>query len=157
MSTDTIHICSQRFGTYDVAADRVVAIPHGLIGLPDARRFALLEPHAAGSPFRYLLCVDQPELGFLVCDPEVFCPGYRAKLPSAGLPADAAVLAIVTVPEDVRAMTANLMAPVVIDCATREGRQLILEGSMFGTRHRLFEDAAARPIPRRAGNTAAQP
>jgi len=138
----TIRIVSPRLGTYDVPADRILELPDGLVGLPDARRFALLESNHPDTPFRYLLCVDLPELAFLVCDPEPFFPGYAAGLPAScgATAAEAAVLVIVTVPDDAGAMTANLMAPLVIDGANRRGRQVIVEGARFQTRHRLLPD-----------------
>ncbi len=50
------------------------------------------------------------------------------------------VLAIVTIPESPREMTANLLAPLVVDCRSREGRQLILDAARFTTRHRLIAE-----------------
>jgi flagellar assembly factor FliW len=139
----TVTVRSQRFGTYDVPEDRILDFSDGLIGFPHCRRFALLEPQRDGSPFRYMLCVDWPELGFVVCDPEAFCPGYTGEVPQpAELGADVGVLAIVTVPAEPRAMTANLVAPLVVDCATRVGRQLVLDSARFSTRHRLLPAAA---------------
>jgi flagellar assembly factor FliW len=132
-----------------VPAERVLAFPEGLIGFPAARRFALLDPPRAGSPFRQLLCLDDPELGFVVCDPEALWPGYGASLPpSSGAPEDQAVLALVTVPADAREMTANLMAPLVVDCRARVGRQVVLDVGRFSTRHPLLPPAdAAGPAP----------
>jgi len=142
MAEETIRIVSRRFGTYDVPARQIVRLPEGLIGLPEARRVALLEPKTPGAPFRYMLCVDEPELAFLVCDPDDFFPGYSEHVPrptGAG-PGDVVVLAIVTIPESPREMTANLLAPLVVDCRSREGRQLILDAARFTTRHRLIAE-----------------
>src|SRR2546430_6209399 len=57
----------------------------------------------------YLLCLDLPELGFVVCDAAHVCPGYVADVPRpAEVPTeDLAVLALVTVPADARQMTAK--------------------------------------------------
>jgi flagellar assembly factor FliW len=142
VSGDTVRVVSARLGTYDVPRDRLIELPDGLVGFADARRFALLEPTHPDTPFRYLLCVDRPELAFLVCDPEPFFPGYTATLPvPAGTAAeDVAALVLVTVPEDAGAMTANLLAPLVLDGRTRTGRQTILDGGRWQTRHRLLPD-----------------
>jgi flagellar assembly factor FliW len=137
---------SRRFGTYDVPADRVVELADGLVGLPHLRRFALLEPAQDGSPFRYLVSFDEPEIGFLVCDPEAFFPGYALRLPrSAGVGPESAVLTIVTVPAEARRMTANLMAPLVIDGTTRSGRQIVLESGGWSTRHPLLAGTESAP------------
>ena len=135
-----IPLHSRRFGSYDVPAERLLTFPDGLIGFRDARRFVLLDSPRADSPFRCLVCVDFPELGFVVCDPLRLWPGYAADLPPAegGRVEDRAVLAIVTVPQDPREMTANLLAPLVFDCTTRTGQQILLEGERFSTRHPLI-------------------
>jgi flagellar assembly factor FliW len=133
---DTIHLRSERFGDYEVPADRVIHFPDGLVGLPHARRFALVDSPRPDSPFRCLLCLDAPELGFVVCDPTLLWPDYAADLPALG-PATA-VLGLVTVPERAVEMTVNLMAPLVIDSESRTGRQLVLDTGRWTTRQPLL-------------------
>ncbi len=137
---DTVSLRSQRFGDYDVPADRVLAFAEGLIGFPTARRFALLDAPRPESPFRCLVCLDLPELGFVVCDPVRLWPDYAADVPvlAGSAAGDVAVLAIVTIPHDAREMTANLMAPLAIDSRTRVGRQVVLDIGRYGTRHPLL-------------------
>lgn len=139
----TTRIVSRRLGTYDIPLSRIVRLPDGLIGLPEVREVALLEAKTPGTPFRYLLCLNEPDLVFLVCTPDDFFPGYTAAvpLPEGADPADVVVLALVTVPERARELTANLLAPLVLDARTRTGRQVVLEAPGFTTRHRLLPDA----------------
>jgi flagellar assembly factor FliW len=132
---DRISLHSTRFGDHELPSDRVLAFPGGLIGFCDAHRFVLLEPERPGSPFRCLVCVDQPELGFVVCDPVCVWPDYPADVPALEEIASAErdFLAIVTV----RDMTVNLMAPLVVDRRARTGRQVVLDTGRFSTRHPL--------------------
>jgi flagellar assembly factor FliW len=136
LSEPAVRIESARFGSHAVPPERVITLPDGVVGFPAARRWALLEPRHPDAPFRYLLCIDQPELGFVVCEPEPFWPGYANEVPRQD--ADSVVLVIVNVPGDPRDMTANLLAPLVIEVATRSGRQLVLDGQRWGTRHRVL-------------------
>ena len=137
---ETVAVRSQRFGNYDVPADRILRFPEGLVGFPEARHFVLLDSAHAGSPFRYLLCLDLPELGFVVCDATEICPGYGADLPRPRdvKPGDLAVMALVTVPADPLQMTANLMAPLLIDCRSGSGRQLVLDTGRYPIRFALL-------------------
>ena len=139
-AAETIPLHSRRFGSYALPPERVLTFPDGLIGFRDARRFALLDSPRSESPFRCLVCVDFPEVGFVVCDPTRLWPAYAAELPPAdgGRDEDRAVLAIVTVPPDAREMTANLLAPLFLDCTTRTGRQVVLDGDRYSTRHPLL-------------------
>jgi flagellar assembly factor FliW len=131
-----------------IAEDRILVFPDGLVGFPDARRFALFEPSRPGSPFRHLVSIDRPELGFVVCAASEFWPAYAAEvLRATPLSGEVVVLAIVTVPANPYDMTANLMAPLVIDCASRRAWQIVLDTGRWSTRHPLMPSADARPDP----------
>ena len=106
----------------------------GLPGFPDAHRFALVRFDEDGdAPFAILRCLDTPDLEFVVVHPFEFFPSYapelddetteRLDLRSAD---DAVILAIVTVPDEVKDATANLAAPIVVNRRTRQAAQALL-------------------------------
>jgi flagellar assembly factor FliW len=140
-----VHVVSRRFGTFEVPADRVLRFPHGLIGFPEARRFVILE-HRPTSPFKWMLCVDDPELAFAVADPAELVAGYRPPIEAAARllgiePGEVGVLVIVTIPPEPSGMTVNLMAPVAVDLRTRQARQIVLEGGRLDARHPVLAGA----------------
>ena len=144
VAPQTIVIRSRRFGTYDVPASRVITFAAGLIGFPDLHRFALLETPRPRSPFRFLISVDLPEIAFVVCNPQDFWPGYVAEVPTPSDPhGDLAVVVMVTVPANPHDMTANLMAPLVIDSESRRGVQIVIDTGRYSTRHPLLAGNAA--------------
>ncbi len=143
---DVIQVRSGRFGDFEVPVDRVLHFPQGLIGFPGVRRFVILD-HRPGSPFKWMLCLEQPDLAFAVVEPGKMVPEYRAPLELAARtlatdPADVALFVIVTIPPDPTAMTVNLMAPVVVDVRTRTSRQLVLEDARCDPSYRV---CAPRP------------
>jgi flagellar assembly factor FliW len=109
--------------------------------------------HRPGSPFKWLLSVDDPELGFAIANPAELVAGYRAPLALAArlldvAERDVALFVIVTIPPDPKAMTVNLMAPVVVDMRTRRARQIVLEGTKLDPRHPVLTPAPAeKPEP----------
>ena len=138
---EVIHVTSARFGDFAVPVDRVLHFPQGLIGFPRARRFVILD-HRPGSPFKWMLCLEQPDVAFAVVEPGKMVPDYRAPLELAARtlgtdPADVALFVIVTIPPDPTAMTVNLMAPVVVDARTRIARQLVLEDARYDPSYRV--------------------
>lgn len=144
---DVIHVCSARFGDFKVPVDRVLHFPQGLVGFPRARRFVILD-HRPGSPFKWMLCLEQPDLAFAVVEPGRMVPGYLPPLELAARtlgtdPADVALFVIVTIPPDPTAMTVNLMAPVVVDIRTRTSRQLVLEDPRCDPSYRVCGPHAA--------------
>jgi flagellar assembly factor FliW len=142
-----LHVSSGRFGTFDVPAERVLHFTHGLIGFPTMRRFVILE-HRPGSPFKWMLSLDDPELAFAVADPCELVTGYHPPLDVAARllaiePGDVGLFAIVTIPSEPSAMTVNLMAPVVVDLRTREARQLVLDGARGDCQYPVLAQAQA--------------
>ncbi len=140
--TEPLQIETTRFGTVSAAPEAVLTFASGLIGFEDLRRFVAV-PHEPESPFVWLQSVERPETAFLLLPPEFVFPGYGPALPP-DLPADGRLWVIVTLPPGrPHDMTANLLGPIVVDPATNQGRQVILENSeRFTTRHRVFPDAA---------------
>ncbi len=147
---EMIEVRSRRFGDFAVPGDRVLHFPQGLIGFPRVRRFVILD-HRPGSPFKWMLCLDQPDVAFAVVEPMDFVPDYRAPIALAARtlgtdPADIGLFVIVTIPSDPTAMTVNLMAPVVVDIRTRISRQLVLEDGRFDPSYRVCASPPAAPV-----------
>lgn len=136
-----------RFGDVEINEDRVISFPLGLPGFPEQKRFALME-HRPGSPFMWLQSADSPDLAFVVMDPFLIQADYLQDLP----PRDREmvlgksdppplVLTIVNIPRDTpRKVTANLLGPLVINTESRTGKQVILAGTGYHTRHAVIRD-----------------
>lgn len=137
----TIDVDSHVLGPLRIAPADVRSFPHGLLGFPECRRFALLA--VAERPGLYWLqSVEHGGLVFLLVDPFVVVDGYlvdlsdidRHDLAAAG-PSDVMVLAIVTLPRaGGESCTANLQGPVAINLRAGIGKQLVLPESRFGVR-----------------------
>ena len=149
-----------RFGdleTVAVAEDAIWTFPEGLPGFERHTTFALME-HEHLEPFLWLQSVEDPLIGFLVIEPALLVNDYSFDLgdPDVELlgladEVEPRVLAVLVVPEDVRAMTANLQAPLVINPASRLGKQVILTDERFSLRHPVFGPAEVRSGHGRAG------
>lgn len=139
-----MHVSSTRLGKLEVSDNELIQLPDGLPGFPAERSFALL-PYHPGSPFFFLQSLRDPDLLFCVVEAFTFFPSYefalddelthRFGIDEENLPH---VYAIVTIPEKLEDMTANLLAPVVVNSKTRVGVQYVLEKTSYTTRHRLF-------------------
>lgn len=125
-----------RFGSIEVDENQAVTFPRGLIGFPEGRRFVLLEPRGA-SRVAWLQSLDVPALAFPVVDgaglgdayPEPAAPDLAR---SAGLGAsELAVMVVVAVEKERKALVGNLLAPLVVDLATRTGAQVVLDPRRF--------------------------
>lgn len=130
-SSRSVRVESRRFGVFDVPDATILHFPQGLVGFPQLRRYVVLE-HRPGSPFKWLLSVDDPDLAFAVAHPGELVADYQPPLDLAARlletdPAQVALFVLVTIPSDPTRMTVNLMAPVVVDLRTRRARQIVLD------------------------------
>lgn len=146
-TTRMVEIRTTRYGEMEtvlVPESAVLAFPEGVPGFERHQRFALIEdPKLA--PFAWLQSLHDPLVGFLVIEPGLLVADYAFDIsdPDVELlglddPSDARVLSILVVPEDIRAMTANLQAPLILNPARRIGKQVILTDERFPLRHPVF-------------------
>ena len=146
-----MHIETTRFGALAVDERKVLTFPDGLPGFEDHRLFTLVPHHVGeggkGSPFVWLQSLENGGLAFLAMEPHQSFPDYAPRVPRAELEAlaladEAArprLYAILTVPPgDPVGITANLMAPVVVNPRARLAKQIVLNTDQYGLRHRLL-------------------
>jgi len=132
-----IRMKNTRFGTLAIDEATVITLPKGLIGFSDQTRFALVEREQG--PIAFLQSLVTPTLAFTVLDASHLRPAYPA-LPAeevaelaGATPANMAILVVVAASPSDRSLRANLAAPVIIDCLSRSGAQVLLAGTDYGT------------------------
>lgn len=149
-ATRMLEIRTTRYGemeTIQIPESAVLAFPEGVPGFERHRRFALIEDTKL-APFCWLQSLHDPLVGFLVIEAGLLIADYEFDIsdPDVDLlglddAADARVLSILVVPENIRAMTANLQAPLIVNPAKRIAKQVILTDERFPLRHPVFGNA----------------
>lgn len=137
-------IHSQTLGDIDIDPAHIIQFPEGIPAFEEEKEFILL-PLEEG-PFCYLQAIKNDKLCLLMADPFVFFPGYQIDLPDEEIEEigtdepekNLLVYTIITVPEDFRQATANLMAPIIINMSRKKGLQFISSKSDYKTKHLLF-------------------
>lgn len=110
-----------------------IELVHPLPGFPSNRSFALVQLDDDG-----VLCqlrsLEDPSLRFLVMPPVPFFPDYAPEVSDEVVEDlqiesadDVIVLLVLNAGESLDTTTANLMAPVLINTATRRASQVILD------------------------------
>ena len=137
---------TSRFGVVEIAEDRVIHIPKGLLGFSQLTKYCLLQP-TDDACFFWLQSLEDPGLAFVVTDPTVFVNEYSVPIRSdqmedlrLGRVEDAQVLVIVNKHGD--QLTGNLQGPVVVNTVDRIGEQLVLADKRWTTRHTLMRSGA---------------
>jgi flagellar assembly factor FliW len=139
---------TSRFGTLDISEKEIVRFPEGLYGFEKETEFTLLpfNPNVE-SPMEWMQSLKSTHLAFVITDPYLYLPDYKLKLSEedkkrVGLEDDDLHLtrAIVTIPENYYEMTANLIAPLVINKEKGIAKQFVLTNMNYDTRHYLLPE-----------------
>jgi flagellar assembly factor FliW len=138
-----LQIETSRFGKLAVEEEQVLLLPEGIIGFPEWTRYILLN-HREGSPFLWLQSLENGDLAFVLMDPLNLVADYDIDLspedalwlqidqPAAELKALVVVNISKHVPQEI---TANLLAPVVINSGKKIAKQIILYQTDYSVRH----------------------
>ena len=137
-----------RFGEIEVEDEKVVAFENGIPAFAEENEFVIL-PYEEESPYYFMQSLKTPELAFILTIPFLFFPDYQIEIDDESIKEldiknqdNVAIYSLVTIPNgSLRYMTANLLAPVVLNTENMKAKQIIMEKSNYKTKHRLFPDA----------------
>ena len=133
-------IKTTRFGTITIEEEKIIAMPFGMLGFPDVKRFVILQ-HKENSPFFWYQSVDDPMLAFVIMSPFLFKPDY--KVDSENVLKEMSwneeekqnnleLYVVVNIPK--RApdkMTANLIGPILINNKIHQAVQMVISDSHY--------------------------
>ncbi len=140
-------IDSKPFGKIEIEERQIIHFSGGLFGFEKYSRYALIE-ETPDSPFKWLQCLEDKNLAFIVIQPELFTSGYHPIIPPSELKTikvskweEALVMVIVTIPDtDPNLMTANLQGPILINPRELIGGQFISRDDSHPVRKLILEN-----------------
>ncbi|SHG54272.1 flagellar assembly factor FliW [Thermosyntropha lipolytica DSM 11003] len=146
-----MQIASRVLGKMEIEENSIIKFPEGLPAFEEEKEFVII-PLEEGSPFYYMQAVGNEELCFMLADPFVFFPAYEIKLGDEVVRKlklkekgeNIAVFVILTVPDDYRLTTANLLAPLIINTEEKIGLQFVAVDSDYNTKHFIFPGEAEK-------------
>lgn len=140
------------FGTIDVAEDKIIHFPEGIIGFPDCKDFTLIFDEEKGNKksISWLQSIDEPVFALPVMDPLRVKEDYNPMVEDELLTSlgelnemNTFILVTVTVPEQIENMSVNLQAPIVINSDTRKASQVIVSED-YPVKYKIYELLKAR-------------
>jgi flagellar assembly factor FliW len=143
-------ITTTRFGELEVPEQDIITFPEGILGFDRTSRYVILNDPAT-EPLRWLQCVDNSDLAFVIIDPLRFRSEYTLDLSDDDVfdlkltsPEEAIIYAIVVIPKDTpERMTANLQGPIVINANLMRAKQVISTSSRHKVKHFILEEMKA--------------
>ena len=146
-----IKVSTSRFGELEVDEKKIVHFKDGIPAFEDEHEFIIL-PYEDDSPYYFMQSLRSPELAFLLTVPFLFFSDYTFEIDETTVKeldiknSDAVFYySMITIPNgSIRYMTANLLAPIVLNSENMQAKQVVLDKSNYTTKHRLFPEPAKK-------------
>lgn len=136
------------FGKVTIEDDKVLDFPHGIIGIEDKHKYAIIYDEEKGSEtaVRWLQSMEDPYLALPVIEPFAILDEYNPIIEDAWLesidnPEDEEIVVLLTmiISSDVKKITANMKAPIVINSRTCKGGQIIVENPEYEAKFNVYD------------------
>ena len=143
-----MRINTRYFGTVDLDDDKVIMFDDGLFGFEEYKKFVLIFNNEAKErpAISWLQSVDEQALALPVMIPTIVKPDYNPVVEDDALETlgdwdeeNISVLVTVTVPEDLKNMTTNLKAPIIINTDSMKGVQTVVENQDYEIRFKIYD------------------
>lgn len=138
---------TRSLGEIEIEKENIIVFQNGIPGFENITEFVIVENPDKDVPFCWLQAINDSNVAFVIINPFVFKPGYDFEIPSAVVekleiraPEEVLVYSIVVIPEDVNQMTANLVAPIIINTKNNKGKQVVLDDNRYNTKHYILEE-----------------
>ena len=136
-----------RFGQIEVEEEKIVHFKDGIPAFEEEHEFIIV-PYDSESPYYFMQSLATPDLAFLITVPFLFFPDYEFELDEVAQheldirhQEDMLIYVLITIPGGkIEDMTANLMAPVVLNKENMQAKQVVLDRSRYTTKHRLLPE-----------------
>lgn len=135
-----------RFGELQVNESDIITFSEGVLGFEDYKKFFVVDP-GDNTLILWLQSVEDGSIAFPVIEPKIFKPDYSVKLLPAELASlklenlnNAVIYTILTIPQDVAAMSANLKAPIVINNQSKLARQIVLQDNKLSVKFEMYKE-----------------
>lgn len=134
-------IQTSQFGELELLPESIITFHQGLPGFESLRQFSLVTPDSE-LPFSVLQSIEEADTAFILTNPFLFYPNYEFDVPEEVQQLlriehvkEVAVWSIVSIGEELASSTLNLLAPLLINVRERVGKQCILHGGVYTTKH----------------------
>jgi len=133
-----------RFGTVEIDDTKSITFNEGIPGLEEYQRYALLQ-FEESYPIIWLQSTTEGGVCLPVLDTFAVMGDYVFEIGDADVahldlkgPEELHCVNVVVIPEDIKGMTANLAAPIIINTRTGNAKQIMLTGTDYNVRHPIF-------------------
>ncbi|MCH4239899.1 MAG: flagellar assembly protein FliW [Oscillospiraceae bacterium] len=119
------------FGTVTYQENDIIHFIEPIYGFNQYRSFLLLCDKDIGAQFAWLQSLDEPELCFILTNPDIVDSGYKAAIPESSClvtgNSQCECWCMTVIPESFSDATINLKSPILINQDNHQAAQVILD------------------------------
>ena len=143
-----MNVKTRHFGDVEIDDSKVITMDNGLFGFENYKKYVLLYDSSSDEipNIQWLQSLYEELLALPVMIPTTVVPDYNPVVEDETLASlgewkeeDVSMLVTVTVPEDIKKMSINLKAPIVINTTTMKGCQVVAENPEYEVKHMIYE------------------
>ena len=140
------------FGEIDLPEEKIVTLERGLIGLEQYKKYTILyDCEKEEANISWFQSVEEPTLALPVIKPWLVKEDYDPVVEDELLTGlgdlteeNLVILLTMTVPEDIKQMSVNSMAPIIINADTRKGTQIVVENADYEVKYKIYDILQAK-------------
>lgn len=135
------------FGEIELPEEKILTLDRGLIGLEQYTKYTILyDCEKEETNISWFQSVEEPTLALPVIKPWLVKDDYNPIVEDELLSElgdltedNLVILLTMTVPEDIKEMSVNLKAPIIINADTRKGSQIAVENSDYEVKYKIYD------------------
>ena len=133
-------------GNIEIEQKNIINFEHGMPGFNTLHDFVLL-PVEGNAALNYLQSIKQTNICFILMNPFLIIEDYEINISEETVanleikkPEDTCLYSTLTITENLKAITANLAAPIVINTVNNKAVQEILNDSKYDVKYKLYRE-----------------
>lgn len=135
------------FGEVEIDSNKVIKFKDGIPGFENLKEFLFMTDEDDKNTFYWLQSIEDIDIVFTLFNVFNFMPEYNPNVEKDMLEdlgdfkeEDLVVYCIATIPRDVKEMSINLKAPIVINLANNKAKQIICSNEEYSIKHYIYKE-----------------
>lgn len=131
-----MQINTTRFGAVEISESSILYFENGVPGFERLKRFTVIH-HDRTEPIDWMQSLDDPAISLPVVNPFVIRKAYSVEVDDEELALigteseeDILVFVVCVLPEDIKKITVNLAAPILINTKNNRAMQVVVESTI---------------------------
>ena len=135
------------FGEIEIDNNKIITFQDGLPGFEHLKNFLFMTDKDENSPFCWLQSIEDVDIVFTLFNVFNFLPNYNPNIEKDMLKdleefkeEDFIIYCIATIPKDIKEITINLKAPVIINLANNKAKQIICNNEEYPIKYYIYKE-----------------